>query len=1033
MTQHFQADVTHELLKGIYKKNFISIEYINFKGELKKYWIGINDIDVQNRKLSVFGFNVNSKQCADFDYSISLDSIKNAQSIDETYYETEKSENLRSEIKNNPDKFVSIFNGKTENLKILDYLEECVQLNNTPYIPDEKFSLLETIDDSKLKNDSVQLTVEQFNEVIEKIDKKFLNKNENSKTKTLYLCLNVLTIHDSKKGNYVLAYKKLSLDIKNKSLVADKEITFCKTFGKLKKEPGKEEEVEKTDINEYLDNGDLYLLENFEQNQEEIKNLITKRLSYNRVVDDNPYIFPMQRKLVFNLQKEISAILKMQEENCYSAPVQAFLGKLTTLPSEKEETPIVLLDNNVNLDQLVAIQNAMRNPVSYIQGPPGTGKTSTIVNIILTAFFNNQTVLFTSYNNKPITGVIEKLSNITYKNREPLFPFLFIGSNLRIPENLANVRKLLEIANKEKVLANKLETKKEQEIEKTKEISALLEKYRKQQELENTIDVLEPFMDYTKDSFEFNLIFTGTEPAKLKQKLASMEKIDCKKTIELINENKINFFMVMYFKAVQHLQLLNTDEYKDFKEIIYLEDTEKQKKAFNQYLTEDENIVKLQKVFPVILSTCISSRKIASPTQFFDLTIMDEAGQCDTATSLIPILRGKKLLLVGDPQQLNPVVVLDKEVDEKLKEQYQVPDSYDFLNNSIYKTYISNDHVSSETLLSHHYRCAPKIINFNNQKYYNNKLHIDTKNTTEDCLKFSSIPNDESTERNQAPREIDYICNYIKQNPYKSIGIITPFKNQKNAITSRLKQEGVDESKVSCGTVHSFQGDEKDVILFSLAVTNKTSDGTYNWLKSNRELINVATSRAKDKLVLIGSEKDLKRLHKDNSENDDLFELFNYVKENGEYAYITRLDPQTVACGMRPYTTETEQAFMNTLTQAISTIDLNKKTYAVHNVPLSSIFNNDTVPPELKEYFLMAKFDFVVFDGSKKYSPEKPLFAFEIDGIEHENLDSVKARDRKKEELCRQHNFKLVRIPNNYARRYVYIKKILEQFFNGKH
>lgn len=651
----------------------------------------------------------------------------------------------------------------------------------------------------------------------------------------------------------------------------------------------------------------------------------------------------------------------------------------------------------------------------------------------MTAFFNNQTVLFTSYNNKPITGVIEKLSNITYKNREPLFPFLFIGSNLRIPENLANVRKLLEIANKEKVLADKLETKKDQEIEKTKEISALLEKYRKQQELENTIDVLEPFMDYTKDSFEFNLIFSGTEPAKLKQKLASMEKIDCKKTIELINENKINFFMVMYFKSVQHLQLLNTDEYKDFKEIIYLEDAEKQKKAFNHYLSEDENIVKLQKVFPVILSTCISSRKIASPTQFFDLTIMDEAGQCDTATSLIPILRGKKLLLVGDPQQLNPVVVLDKEVDEKLKEQYQVPDSYDFLNNSIYKTYISNDHVSSETLLSHHYRCAPKIINFNNQKYYNNKLHIDTKNNTEDCLKFSSIPNDESTERNQAPREIDYICNYIKQNPYKSIGILTPFKNQKNAITSRLKQEGVDESKVSCGTVHSFQGDEKDVILFSLAVTNKTSDGTYNWLKSNRELINVATSRAKDKLVLIGSEKDLKRLHKDNSENDDLFELFNYVKENGEYADITRLDPQTVACGMRAYTTETEQAFMNTLTQAISTIDLNKKTYASHEVPLSSIFNNDTVPPELKEYFLMSKFDFVVFDGSKKYSPEKPLFAFEIDGIEHENLDSVKARDRKKEELCRQHNFKLVRIPNNYARRYIYIKKILEQFFNGKH
>ena len=70
----------------------------------------------------------------------------------------------------------------------------------------------------------------------------------------------------------------------------------------------------------------------------------------------------------------------------------------------------------------------MNSPVSYIQGPPGTGKTSTIVNTILTAFFNNKTVLFTSYNNKPIIGVEGKLSKITYKNRRPLFPYIIFVS-----------------------------------------------------------------------------------------------------------------------------------------------------------------------------------------------------------------------------------------------------------------------------------------------------------------------------------------------------------------------------------------------------------------------------------------------------------------------------------------------------------------------------------------------------------------------------------------------------------------------------
>ena len=42
---------------------------------------------------------------------------------------------------------------------------------------------------------------------------------------------------------------------------------------------------------------------------------------------------------------------------------------------------------NINLDQLLAINNAMKYPLAYIQGPPGTGKTNTIINTIVTAIF----------------------------------------------------------------------------------------------------------------------------------------------------------------------------------------------------------------------------------------------------------------------------------------------------------------------------------------------------------------------------------------------------------------------------------------------------------------------------------------------------------------------------------------------------------------------------------------------------------------------------------------------------------------------
>lgn len=92
-----------------------------------------------------------------------------------------------------------------------------------------------------------------------------------------------------------------------------------------------------------------------------------------------------------------------------------------------------------------------------------------------------------------------------------------------------------------------------------------------------------------------------------------------------------------------------------------------------------------------------------------------------------------------------------------------------------------------------------------------------------------------------------------------------------------LKKEGLDH--VACGTVHAFQGDEKDVVLFSTAISDSTQAGTYEWLKNNRELINVAASRAKDQLIVLSDFKNLNRLHQKEG-SDDLYELVKYVQAN---------------------------------------------------------------------------------------------------------------------------------------------------------
>ena len=74
------------------------------------------------------------------------------------------------------------------------------------------------------------------------------------------------------------------------------------------------------------------------------------------------------------------------------------------------------------------------------------------------------------------------------------------------------------------------------------------------------------------------------------------------------------------------------------------------------------------------------------------------------------------------------------------------------------------------------------------------------------------------------------------------------------------------------------------------------------------------------------------------------------------------------------------------------------------------------------------RFDFVIYQ--RDYNRQKiPVLAIELDGKEHLNDEMVRARDEKKNEICRSHGFELIRVENTYARRYNYIKDVLISYF----
>lgn len=1008
--------VYRDIFRAIHEGKWLSIEYRNQEDKVTKYWIGIRNLDVRRRSLAVDGLHLAQYTVADL--TIRIDSIQSSRIVEGSYCPV--NEKLVEDIYLNPHKYKTLFDNAA-NLKILNYLEMCNRLDATPYIAD--FELVRYLDREKLVGETYALSEEQFQEIVKKFQYKTRQpERRDGSLRLQQLAMNVLSIH-TKKGLHVLAYRRLNLDIKGRVLRPDEEITVCTEFT-----------VDGTaqSIRKYLDAEDYELVKDFAKNQEEIKDCINRHTGRRYgLVDDMPYVIGLGMDIALDLHREYKAIMKLYQEDKVPVPIRAFFGDLLERPRARQASPIALINQRVNMDQLLAINNAMKYPVAYIQGPPGTGKTNTILNTIMTAFFNDKTVLFASNNNHPIDGVCDKLMSLTYRGRPIPFPILRLGNRDMVREAILYIRRQYEFTQSIPVFEGTLDRNKNERKQRARELSELLKKYDERLDFQERKETIQRMLEY-QDSHEqsaqmlpFQLDLSGRQLRRIEKKLEDTGTVSEEQAIALVDDDVEELKKYLFYTGAGYMKRLDRDEFGKLREILYEEELDKAVEAFSKYVGEKKNLLRLQKIFPIIATTCISAHRLGEPEPLFDMVIMDEASQCNTAVSLVPILRGGSLMLVGDPQQLSPVILLDELVNEKLKRRYCVSEEYDYCKNSIYKVYLACDAVSDEILLHNHYRCHPRIIEFNNRKYYNSRLQIRTESREAVPLEYMDIQDTRANVKNTAPAEARAVAEYAARNRDRSIGVITPFVNQKQLIEQALKEEGV--TNVTCGTVHAFQGDEKDVILFSTAITDQTQAGTYEWLKNNRELINVATSRARDKLIVLGSQKNLSRLH-DQENDDDLYELVQYVRSNGQTT-VTPKKTNSRALGVKPFSSVTEEAFLQNLSHALGNIWLSQSRYAVHKeVPIAQVFEGNDSYSDL---FYSGRFDFVVYE--RLGEQELPVLAIELDGKEHYEDEVVRHRDQKKNRICEEHHLQLIRVENSYARRYNYIKDILLEYFSRMH
>ncbi len=270
----------------------------------------------------------------------------------------------------------------------------------------------------------------------------------------------------------------------------------------------------------------------------------------------------------------------------------------------------------------------------------------------------------------------------------------------------------------------------------------------------------------------------------------------------------------------------------------------------------------------------------------YDYVIVDEAGRANPLDLLIPLIKGYKIILVGDHKQLPHMI--ESHVESKMKE------NGDF-NEELYEKYIKESLFgrlfeqlpgNRKVMLDTQYRMTKEIGDLVSRLFYNGQLKtgtkivndtnfytgkglvsINIKGVQKKTHSGSWINNQECDEVISKLIELDKVQEGASKKI--SVGIISFYKAQVEQIKFKVNKLIFKNIEVDVGTVDAYQGLEKDIIFISSVRTEGIG------FISNPNRLNVSLSRAKKLVVIFG---DLSNLHK-----DKLFsEIINCCADGGE-------------------------------------------------------------------------------------------------------------------------------------------------------
>ena len=287
---------------------------------------------------------------------------------------------------------------------------------------------------------------------------------------------------------------------------------------------------------------------------------------------------------------------------------------------------------------------------------------------------------------------------------------------------------------------------------------------------------------------------------------------------------------------------------------------------------------------PVVSTTFASVSRMFGriPPESFGWLLVDEAGQALPQAAVGALMRTRRAVVVGDPIQIEPVVVLPDKLTEAMCHQFSIdPLTFNAPGASVqtlsdaateyygtFETTFGTREVGVPLLV--HRRCTEPMFSISNSIAYENLMvqaKVSKNSAIRDILGPSRwIDVEGRGQEKWCPQEGDALLALLRQLREKGcvpeFYIVTPFVVVQDRTRELLRSSGLLEGWVEnpyqwvrdrVGTVHTVQGREAEAVFFILGAPDAQQRGARGWAGGGPNLLNVATTRAKEALYVIGN------------------------------------------------------------------------------------------------------------------------------------------------------------------------------------